>query len=77
MKLILAAISLCFFSFSQAQKTYIWCGNLIDGISDKSRPNQTIIIEGNKITGVQNGFTVAGASDKVIDLKTKRLCLGG
>ena len=76
MKLILAAISLCFFSFTQAQKTYIWCGILIDGISDKSRPNQTIIIEGNKITGVQNGFTVAGASDKVIDLKTKTVMPG-
>ena len=76
MKLLLAAISLCFFSFTQAQKTYIWCGNLIDGISDKSRSNQTIIIEDNKITGVQNGFTVAGASDKVIDLKTKTVMPG-
>ena len=76
MKLLLAAISLCFFSFSHAQKTYIWCGNLIDGISDKVRSNQTIIIEGNKITGVQNGFSVAGATDKIIDLKTKTVMPG-
>ncbi len=76
MKLILAAISLFLFSISQAQKTYIWCGSLIDGISDKSRPNQTIVVEGNKITGIQNGFTTAGASDKVIDLKNKTVMPG-
>jgi hypothetical protein len=30
-----------------SQKTYIWCGTLIDGISDDPRKNITIVIEKN------------------------------
>lgn len=76
MKFLFALCSFFIFSFSNAQKTYIWCGNLIDGISDNARANQTIIIEGNRITGIQNGFTNAGTSDKVIDLKNKTVMPG-
>ncbi|MBL7742400.1 MAG: amidohydrolase family protein [Chitinophagaceae bacterium] len=36
----------------------------------------TIIIEKDKITGVENGFSKAGATDKVIDLKTKTVTPG-
>jgi hypothetical protein len=39
-----------------AQKTYIWCGTLIDGISDEPKKNMTIVIEKNKIIAVENGF---------------------
>lgn len=59
-----------------AQKTYIWCGTLIDGVSNSPQKNMTIIVEKGKITGVQNGFTKANASDKVIDLKTKTVTPG-
>ena len=40
-----------------AQKTYIWCGTLIDGISDEPKKNMTIVIEKNKIVAVENGFS--------------------
>src|SRR5690606_13603067 len=76
MKFLLVLCTFFFFNFSNAQKTYIWCGSLIDGISDNARSNQTIIIEGDKITGIQNGFTNAGPSDKVIDLKNKTVMPG-
>jgi imidazolonepropionase-like amidohydrolase len=59
-----------------AQKTYIWCGTLIDGISDEPKKNMTIVIEKNKILAVENGFSAAGANDKTIDLKTKTVTPG-
>lgn len=77
MKKILLAIS--FFSFTltvSAQKTYIWCGTLIDGISNTARTNVTIVVEKNMITEVENGFSKAGAADKTIDLKTKTVTPG-
>ena len=58
------------------QKTLIWCGTLIDGISNEPQKNMTIIVEKNRITAVENGFTKAGASDKTIDLKTKTITPG-
>lgn len=59
-----------------SQKTYIWCGTLIDGVSDEPRKNMTIVVEKNKIIAVQTGFTTAGVSDKTIDLKTKTVTPG-
>src|SRR5690242_8788241 len=62
--------------YLNAQKTYIWCGTLIDGISDVAKKNMTIVIEKNKIISIENGFTNAGASDKTIDLKNKTVMPG-
>jgi imidazolonepropionase-like amidohydrolase len=62
--------------FTSAQKTYIWCGVLIDGIASEPRKNMTIIIEKNKIIAVEAGFSKPGAVDKTIDLKTKTVTPG-
>ncbi|MFZ1311520.1 MAG: amidohydrolase family protein [Chitinophagaceae bacterium] len=59
-----------------SQKTYIWCGTLVDGVSEEPKKNMTIVVEKNKIITVQNGFTTAGTSDKTIDLKTKTVTPG-
>src|SRR5204862_6720534 len=59
-----------------AQKTYIWCGSLIDGISDEPKKNMTIVIEKNKIVSVENGLSKMGSNDKVIDLTTKTVMPG-
>lgn len=59
-----------------AQKTYIHCGRLIDGISNTARQSVTIVIEGSKITEVQNGYTNGSGADKVIDLKNKTVLPG-
>ncbi|MDZ4796455.1 MAG: amidohydrolase family protein [Bacteroidota bacterium] len=75
-KILLLAFYLVLASALSAQKTYIWCGTLIDGISDEPRKNMTIIVEKNKILSIQNGFTPAGATDKSIDLKTKTVTPG-
>lgn len=72
--LLLTGIALCL--SLTAQKTYIWCGTLIDGISDEPRKNMTIVVEKDKITAIQNGFTQSTANDKTIDLKTKTVTPG-
>ncbi|MBC7946950.1 MAG: amidohydrolase family protein [Chitinophagaceae bacterium] len=59
-----------------SQKTYIWCGTLIDGVSDEPKKNMTIVVERDKITNVENGFTKPGTGDKTIDLKTKTVTPG-
>jgi len=59
-----------------AQKTYIWCGTLIDGMSNDVKKNMTIVVEKNKIVSVENGFTKAAATDKTIDLRTKTVTPG-
>ena len=59
-----------------AQKTLIWCGTLIDGISDEPKKNMTIVIEKNKIVAIENGFPNAGTNDRTIDLKTKTVTPG-
>src|SRR5689334_11994813 len=73
--LLLCAI--CLLSFlSYSQKTYVWCGTLIDGVSDEPKKNMTIVIEKNKITAIETGFSKAGTGDKTIDLKTKTVTPG-
>lgn len=62
--------------FSHAQKTIIHCGNLIDGKSNEAQPQMSIVVEGNKITSVQKGFTKTTGDDKLIDLSTKTVMPG-
>ncbi len=59
-----------------AQKTYIHCGKLIDAVSSTILVQKTIIVEGNKITDVRDGYIAPGTGDKVIDLKTKTVMPG-
>ena len=59
-----------------SQKTYIWCGSLIDGVSNEPKKNMTIVVEKNKIVSVENGFISPAAGDKSIDLKTKTVTPG-
>jgi imidazolonepropionase-like amidohydrolase len=59
-----------------AQRTYIHCGNLIDGKSNDVQPQMTVVVEGDKITKVEKGFTKPGSSDKLIDLSKKTVMPG-
>src|ERR1700733_13527278 len=63
-------------SVAFAQKTYIQCGRLIDGISDKPLEHVTIIVEGNMITDIQTGYVQGGAGDRTIFLKDKTVMPG-
>src|SRR5687768_1132858 len=64
----------CFLSFSQ--QTILHCGRLIDVRNKKVLENMSVIIEGNKIVDVKEGFVTAAASQKVIDLKSSTVMPG-
>lgn len=77
MRKIFLLTGFCFALLSlHSQKTYIWCGNLIDGIANEPRKNMTIIVEQNKIIAVEAGYSRPGKSDTAIDLKTKTVTPG-
>ena len=59
-----------------SQKTLIWCGSLIDGVSTNVRKNMTITVQGNTIVSVDNGFINGSSNDKVIDLKNRTVTPG-
>ena len=67
----LLLIALLFAQASFAQRTILHCGKLIDTKQMQVLTEMSIIIEGNKITDVQKGYTTATANDKVIDLKNR------
>jgi imidazolonepropionase-like amidohydrolase len=59
-----------------AQKTILHCGKLIDPKNRKVLSEVSIIIEGDKITEVKNGYVLSAPSDKIIDLKNKTVMPG-
>jgi imidazolonepropionase-like amidohydrolase len=77
MKRLVFVVILTFFWFSgDAQKTYIQCGTLIDGISNSPRKNVTVVVEGKKIVEIKSGSVAGGTSDIVIDLSNKTVLPG-
>lgn len=59
-----------------AQKTIIHCGSLIDGKSNDVQIQVTLVIDGNKITAIEKGFSRAAEGDKLIDLSKKTVMPG-
>jgi imidazolonepropionase-like amidohydrolase len=59
-----------------AQKTYIQCGKLIDGIGNTAQTGVTVVVDGNLISDIQKGYTSGGAADQVIDLRDKTVMPG-
>ncbi|HMB92634.1 MAG TPA: amidohydrolase family protein [Rhodothermales bacterium] len=61
----------------QAQRTLVHCGTLLDpGVSDAPMTERTVVIEGERVVSVEEGFTSAGAGDGVIDLRDQ-FCMPG
>ncbi len=71
MKKRLALFIAIFFTgiLTHAQQTIIHCGKLIDVKNKVALENMSVIVTGNKITDVKQGYVQAGAVDKLIDLK--------
>jgi imidazolonepropionase-like amidohydrolase len=59
-----------------AQQTILHCGKLVDVVNSKVLGNYSIIIQGNKIKEVKEGFVSGAATDKIIDLKNKTVMPG-
>lgn len=67
--------NLTFFAFTLAvtlcaQRTVIHAGTIIDGISKKSVKEKSIIVDGEKITSIEDGYLTPTNDDVVIDLKS-------
>ncbi len=73
--LITMLLASCFLKV-EAQKTYLYCGQLIDVEHLQILKEKTIVVEGNKIIDVLDGYAKAGANDKTIDLKTSTVMPG-
>jgi len=68
---------LTFNTILNGQPTYIYCGELIDGVSNTVQKEMTIIVEGKKIVEVANGYkTAVESAAQFIDLKDKTVMPG-
>ncbi|TMM58346.1 amidohydrolase family protein [Maribacter algarum] len=76
MKKFVFAIALFSLTFISAQDLYLQCGNIVDTESGKVLKEKTIVVSGNKIKSVQNGFVNGSGDDITIDLKTKTVLPG-
>lgn len=77
MKKSLLILALLCSAVLSAQQTYLHCGKLIDTKKGKVLTKKTVVVEGNKIVSVQNGFVQpTNAGDTVIDLSTKTVMPG-
>ena len=74
LSLFLLANLLIFNAFGQ--RKLIYCGTLIDGVSNAARTQVTVVVEKNKITAVQNGYIPPQSNDEMIDLKSKTVMPG-
>ncbi len=75
-KLVLTGIALMLSVGAFAQKTYIHAGRLIDVKSKKVLPEQTIVVEGNKILSLSAGYQNGTPEDQTIDLKNATVMPG-
>ena len=77
MKLPSLIFALLLTVFGWAQNTYLHCGKVIDTRNGRVLSQKTIVIEGNSITQVADGYiNAAGSDDTVIDLKDKTVMPG-
>ncbi len=77
MKHFLFSFSFAFLVLAgQAQKTYLQCGQLIDVRQLQVLKEKTIVIEGNKIVDILDGYSSGSTTDKVVNLKTSTVMPG-
>lgn len=76
MKKLVFLIAFLLTTMLWAQDTYLHCGSLIDTETGKKRSEMTIVVSGNKIKNVQQGYVEASNADTVIDLKDKTVLPG-
>jgi imidazolonepropionase-like amidohydrolase len=65
---LLAALLFSAVSTLAVARTLVHAGTLIDGVSAAPKHQMTVVIEGERIVAVQNGYTPASAVDNIIDL---------
>lgn len=59
-----------------AQRTIIYAGTLIDGVSKKAMTEKSIVVEDKNIVSIENGYISPNDGDEVIDLKNHTVMPG-
>lgn len=75
-KLLCFGFAILMVSLSIAQRTLIYCGQMVDVKNLQLLKEMTIAIEGNIIVDVIKGYSTANPGDKIIDLKSKTVMPG-
>lgn len=76
MRKLIFICTLLFAGSVHAQRTLIYCGQFIDVNKSEVKKEVTIIVTGNKISDVINGYATTTSGDKIIDLKNKTVMPG-
>jgi len=77
MKRVLHLIILLLTISVTGQNTYLHCGKVIDTKNGKVLTEKTIVVSGNKILSIEDGYVNGKTSeDKIIDLKSKTVMPG-
>lgn len=69
MKYLLAFLLAFSYSLSFSQTTHIHCGALIDGIENRTFKEMTIVVEGNVIKEIREGYSTPLPEEELIDLR--------
>jgi imidazolonepropionase-like amidohydrolase len=64
----LAALAAFLPTGAASAATLIHAGRLVDGVSAAPRERVTVVVEGNRIQGIEGGFRAPGSGDEVVDL---------
>jgi imidazolonepropionase-like amidohydrolase len=59
-----------------SQDIYLQCGQLLDTKNGKLSNEVTIVVSGNKITKIENGFISGSEEDQLVDLRDKTVLPG-
>lgn len=76
MKDYLLGCAMLFCLTMSGQDAYLQCGQILDVKSGKLLSQKTIVVSGNAIKSIENGYVAGTASDKVVDLKNKTVLPG-
>lgn len=71
-----AALGGLLLSCAASAATLIHAGRVIDGVSNAPGRDQTVVVEGGRITAIEPGFRAPAAGDRVIDLRQGTLLPG-
>ena len=76
LRLAVAGLLVSTLPIAASARTLIHAGRLIDGRADTARTSVTVTVDGDRIVGIADGYTPAGAGDTVIDLRAATLMPG-
>ncbi len=71
-----AALAFSLAASLASARTLVYCGALLDSVGDTPKKEMTIVVDGQRIAGVQAGYTAAAAGDQVVDLKNATVMSG-